>query len=213
MPKITDITEQKRNKSRLNIFIDEKFETGASKYSIKRNGIKVGMEITPEKLKQVVRDDEVEKAKGYIIDYHLNKSKKIVQDKLIEKGYEEEVIKEVMTFIDKYNLINDREYAKKYIHDAIHIKKYGERKIAQVLKQNGINEKVISEELDDIANESQIEIAEKELSKKLDRYKRKSEHKYELRQKCYAFLARRGYHAEIINIVLESLENELNMED
>lgn len=206
---ITDIQPQKKNKSRFNIYIDGVFVTGASGFAIRKNGLSIGKEIEKEKLQNVIFEDEVEKAKGYIIDYHLNKSKKIIIDKLKGKEYSEKVIEKVMEFIENYNVVDDKEYARKKALDMVKIGKKGKRVIAQTLRVNGISEEDIEEALVNLNKEDEVVSAKKVLKGKIESYKRKSENIYELKNKCFSLLMRRGFETEIINIVLE----EENLEE
>lgn len=208
MKKITDIQPQKKNKGRSNIFINEQFALGASDYSIRKNGLKIGMTITKEQLEQVVFEDELEKAKNYIVDYHLNKSKKTIYDKLIEKEYSESVIQAVMDFIERYKLVDDKEYARKFSHDALFIKKQGKRLIKQTLKQKGVSEEDIDNALLHFDEEEEIKVAKKALHSKLEGFKKKSKNKYDFKNRCYQFLARKGYDSNIISKILHTIDFE-----
>lgn len=206
MPIISDIQEQKKNKTRSSIFVDGSFFVGASNFVIKQNRLEIGKEVDKQILHQIIIDDSVEKAKGYIIDYHLNKTKKMIRNKLSEKGYEEEVIERVMDFIEMYNLVDDADYAVRKTHDALHIGKKGKRVIYQTLKQNGVPEEHIQEALDNINYSDQVDVAKKAIRSKIAPYKQKAKNHYEFKNKCYVFLTRRGFTGDIINEVMADIE-------
>lgn len=205
MQKITDIQEQKRNKGRSNIFVDGHFFVGASNYVIRRLNLTIGTEVVQEHLEKVIREDSIEKAKGYVVDYHLGKSRKMIQDKLKEKGYEEEVILSVMAFLDTYSLVNDQDYARRKTNDVLRVNKKGTRVISQTLKQKGISDEDIETALSGITDDEQLEVATKAISGKLSGFRRKAKDKYDFKNKCYTFLMRRGFPGEIINAALESV--------
>lgn len=208
MPIITDIAEQQRNKTRSNIFIDGQFFAGASNYVIRMYRLEIGKEVKKEELEQLLFEDSVEKAKGYVIDYHLNKSLKIIRDKLNEKGYEENVIARVMTFLEDYKIVDDGEYAKKKSKDLSHLGKKGPRMIAQTLRKNGVSDQHIEEALSEINEEDQLLAAHKALRGKIQSYKRKAKNPFDFKQKCYTFLMGRGFTGTIIQTVLETIEME-----
>lgn len=208
LPKITDITEQKRAKGRSNIFVDGHFFAGASNYVIRRLNLSIGTEVIQEQLEKVIREDSIEKAKGYVVDYQLGKSRKMIQDKLKEKGYDAEVIGSVMDFLDTYKLVNDQEYARRKTNDVLRVNKKGTRVISQTLKQKGISDEDIELALESVTDEEQWEIATKALSSKVDGFRRKAKDKYDFKNKCYAFLMRRGFPGEIIQSVLETVSWE-----
>lgn len=210
MPIITDIVEQQRNKSRSNIYVDNVFFSGASNFIIRTHRLHIGKEVQKDELEAILFEDSVEKAKGYIIDYHLNKSMKIIQDKLVEKGYDERVIEQVIDFLERYHIINDGEYAKKKSKDLSRLSQKGPRVIAQTLRKNGISEEDIQQALEEIGEEDQVEMATKALRKKLATYKKKAKNHYDFRQKCYAFLMGKGFTGNVINEVLTNLEREEN---
>lgn len=213
MPKITDIEPQKKNAHRSSIYIDGKFFAGASTFIIRSNRLEIGKEVDQEKLEQVLLEDSVEKAKGYIIDYHLNKSKKIIRDKLKLKEYEEIVIERVMVFLETYKIVDDLEYARKKSQDALHIGKKGKRVIAQTLRQNGVSAEDIEQTLSQITEADQLEVATKAMSSKVSTYRRKAKDKYDFKSKCYAYLMRRGFTSDTIQVVLEAITWEEDEED
>lgn len=206
VPKITDIQEQKRNKNRVNIFIDGEFALGVDKYSAEKNGFKIGMSITKEKMEAVVFDSELEKAKGYLVDYLLHKSKKEIERRLKEKEYSPRVIEALMDFIERYNVVDDTELARKISNDALFIKDQGRNKIRQKLKQKGIKEEDIDKAFSNIEFDDEVEAAKKALSKKIDTYKRKAKNDYDYKNKCYAYLYQRGFTGDVIEKALRIVE-------
>lgn len=218
---ITDITVQKRNQNRLNIFINGEFYKSTTPYIVKKFKLEKGKEIDPAVLEEAILEDSLEKAKGYVVDFHLNKPKKVIQDKLKAKGYEEEVIKRTMDFLEHYKLVNDNQYAKSFSHDSIFLKKHGKNRIKQSLKQKGVADEDIHEALERISEDDEIDVATKLLEKKIDSYIRKlekkyekpNEYKYELKNKCQTFLMQRGYNFEIAATVTERVVLSLDLFD
>ena len=93
MATITKIEEQK-NKKRVNIFVDDAFFCGLNKETAVKFSLKVGKEITEEKLKEACFDSEVKSAfekASNILGIRMH-SKKEIFDKLFKKGYEKQVI-------------------------------------------------------------------------------------------------------------------------
>ena len=70
MSKITQISTQSKNKERCNVFVDEEFAIGVSLETVMKFRLKVGMEITKEKLLEITLDaektDAMNKAVGYV---------------------------------------------------------------------------------------------------------------------------------------------------
>jgi regulatory protein len=198
MPKITSIEEQKKNKKRLSVFIDDQYAFGADAFVIKRNRLEVGKEVDIDTLKKIAFEDDVERAKQYVVDYQLGKPEKQIREKLLQKGYEEEVINAILTFLHTYKLIDDAEYARRYTNDASKLKKHGKLRIKQTLKQKGISQDDIESALTRISSKDEIAQATKMLQSKIPSYQKKAKSAYELRGKCYQYLASRGYSGDVI---------------
>jgi osmotically-inducible protein OsmY len=67
--------------------------------------------------------------------YH---TKKELADKLKRANYNEHIIADVLEWAAQYGFVDDCEYARLFITDAINIKKHGRRRIAQALSFKGI---------------------------------------------------------------------------
>lgn len=208
MPKITDIQPQKRNKERSSIFVDNEFFTGASNYIVLKYKLTIGIEIDLELLKEACLEDSLEKAKKYVIDYHLDKPEKIIREKLKWKEYEDEVIERVIDFLHNYNLINDLRYAKSFTHDALFIKQYGKQKIKYMLKSKGIKDKDIEKSLKLVNFDNEYEVGKKLLLSKSDKYRRKSKNKYDFYSKVRTYLYSRGFSGDVINELMYLLDEE-----
>lgn len=213
MPIITDIVPQQKNKTRSSIYVDGIFFAGASNFVIRTYRLHIGKDVQKGELDLVLFEDSVEKAKGYVIDYHLNKSMHMIRNKLKEKDYEERVIMRVIEFLETYQIIDDREYAKKKSKDLSNLSKKGPRVIAQTLRKNGISDENIEAALAGIKDEEQLLAAEKALRGKVASYQRKAKNPYEFKQKCYAFLMGRGFTGDIIQTALENIEMEEESDD
>ena len=205
MPKITSIEIQKKNAKRVSIYIDDVYAFGIDAFVAKKYKLEVGKEVMPTELQKVMSEEELEKAKQYTVDYLLGKTTKLIRDKLIQKGYEEETVDKVMTFIAQYKLVDDGDYAKRYANDASKFKKHGKLKIKQSLKQKGITDDDILHALTRINEEDEVLAAKKLLQNKVENYRKKAKNNYELKGKCYQFLMARGYSGDIIERVINQI--------
>lgn len=126
-----------------------------------------------------------------------------IRTKLKEGYYPDEVIERVIAFLNKYNYINDFDYARRYVE--YFRKNKSSRLIFIDLAKKGINKDIISEiklELDNDDNEmSQIF---KILDKK--KYYKVSDDLKE-KKKIYNFLLRRGYDYESVNYAMKKYED------
>lgn len=200
---ITEVSMQK-NKSRANIYLDGVFVCGMELSTILKHGIKVGKEITPDELKSLQRDSDIEKATEKalsLLDRQLY-TKKQIKDKLKAKDYEGETIDEVVTKLENYGYISDLGFAKSFITST---KGKSKKELEYALLTKGIKSDVINEafldfELDD------CDVA-KTLAEKFMKYK---EYTQENKTKLYAYLYRKGFNTESINYAINNCFNKDN---
>lgn len=202
MLKITDLEPQKKNANRINVYINDRFYAGVSDY-IAQKYLKIGMVVTKEQLEKIVLEEELEKAKGYVANYLLSKTEKIIRDKLKEKGYAEVVIEETISFLHRYNYISDERYAKALANDSVKFKKQGKQKIKMKLRQKGVNEEDIEKALSEVDEQDELEAIEKLLVTKKPYYEKRSKNQFELKGKLFQFLMGRGFSTDTIKKVLD----------
>ena len=94
MPKITDMQIQKNNKTRANVYIDGEFSMALEMLTVMKLGLKIGQEVSQERLAEAVFDSEksvaFEKAMGYL--GRGMKTVKQMRDYLTKKAYTHEVV-------------------------------------------------------------------------------------------------------------------------
>ena len=152
---ITDISVQKRNKSRVNIYLDGEFACGMEAIVAIENRLKVGTEISLERLRELSRESDIESAfaKSIKLLSKTLKTKYELKKYLLEKGYSDDVVDVVIDKLKSYNYINDKEYAQAYIND----KKAssGKKKIYAELRQRGIGDYILDEALKTVSKEEE----------------------------------------------------------
>ena len=200
MGKITDIQKQKRNRTRVSIFIDGEFVCGLDEVAAASARLKIGDEITADELKSVMEKSELnsafERAVGYLSI--APRAKKEIYKYLLDKGYDKAIIMQTIDKLVAYHYIDDYLYAQTYIRSKS--KKYGSFRISAELKQKGIVQSVIDELMDDAPEDNITDIARKYIKS----------HKSADKQKLKRFLAGRGFSWDSINSVVAQLSSELD---
>lgn len=200
---ITKIEIQKKNKDRVNIFVDDEYAFALSAELVYKENLKVKDKIDREKLEKVSKEEGYLKCKNTALRIieRSYKSEKEIQKKLMEKGYDNVSIKRTLEFLQEYNLQNDESYTKMFIKDKI--KTQGTNKIKYSLKQKGINQDLIAEELSTIDKEDEDQVAYDLAVKKYSVLSKRESDKYKLSQKLYRFLISRGYGYDIVSSVVK----------
>lgn len=208
MGKITKIEVQKKNKDRVNIYIDDKYAFAAFVDVVINQGIKKGMELDADILQKIDFEEHRRKCKNAAIKIveRSAKTEKQVIDKLKEKEYSDDAIKYAVDFLNEYGFINDRLYAKSFAHDKL--MKNGTNKIKFELRRKGISDDIIKETLNDINDDEEIENAVSIAEKKYVQILRRESDKYKIKNKLYTFLAGRGYSFDTVKKVVEIVMKE-----
>lgn len=207
MGKITKIEVQKRNKERVNVYIDNVYTFSAYSELIYKENLKVNSEVDEEKLLRIAQKENVSKCKetALRIIERSYKTEKEMQNKLIEKGYDSESVGIAINFLKEYNFINDNNYVKMYIKDRISTQ--GKQKIKYSLIRKGISDDIIEEFLEDIESEDEKSAAIELAKKKYKSISRIETDRFKLWNKLCRYLVGRGYDysvsKEVVNEVLD----------
>lgn len=198
MGKITDISAQKRNKSRVSIYIDGEFVCGLDAVAAAAARLKVGDEVSEDELKAAVLSSELnsafERAVGYLS--LAPRARNEIATYLKDKGYDREVIDRTLEKLDAYRYIDDRAYAESFIKSKS--KKYGYFRIVAELKKKGVDPQLIDELTEDGADDGVTDAARK--------YMRT--HRCADKQKLKRFLASRGFSWDSISAAVSALAEE-----
>ena len=208
MGSITEISVQKKNKNRCNIYIDNIFAFGVSNEIIYKENLKVGMIIDEEKLKKIAYEENLINCKETALKIieRSYKTKKEMEKRLLEKGYNLEEINEILKFLERYNFINDESYTKAFIKNKT--KTQGKQKIKYALKNKGVSEEIIEEELSNLDMKKEKEKANILALKKYNILIKRENDKYKIKEKIIRFLISRGYNYEVAkDAVKEMLES------
>lgn len=207
MAVITKLEIQKRNKERVNVFLDEEYAFSISTELVYKENIKIKDEIDIEEFKKLVEKDSIIKCREAAIrSIEKNfKTEKQVKEKLILKGYEKEAINKAIDFLKQYNFLDDKDYANKFIKDKLKIQ--GSNKIKYTLMQRGIARDIIDEELNNIDKESEKRGALLLAQKKVNKITKTESDKYIIYNKVCRFLLSKGYNYDIIKDVVKEAMN------
>lgn len=197
MATITDLKLQK-NTARANVYIDGSFVCGMEVSTIVKNGLKVGSEITKEKLEKMQAESETEKAteKALSLLERQKYTKKQIRTKLLQKGYLPATIDEVIKKLEEYGYISDTDFAESFLRSAT---TKSIKEIKYSLLQKGVSEQVINQVLEESGVDETEKIAN--LAQKFMRYK---EDTPENKKKLVAYLYRKGFGFDKINKVIKN---------
>lgn len=161
--KITDVTEQKRNKDRLNVFVDGRFSFGVHPEVWLDFGLKVGREISEEIVNQVKAADDFRQAFDRALNFLSSRPRsrreveQYLRDKLIYKNsdYAElesseekekyraekaESIERILDRLAEKKYLDDAAFAKWWIDNRRQFRPRGKRLLLLELKAKGVSD-------------------------------------------------------------------------
>lgn len=203
MPKITDMQIQKNNKTRANVYIDGEFSFALEMLTVMKLGLKIGSDVSPERLAEAVFDSEqsvcFDKAMNYLS--RGMKTRKQMRDYLLGKGYSAEVVDCVLNKLADYKYVNDEYYAQAYVQANLAAK--GERRLKQELQQKGI-----SSALAEKCCVVEPDVAKANAERLADKYMRNKPRDLKTLQKLQRYLLSRGYDFDTVNAAVRTYKTD-----
>ena len=104
---ITKMEISKRNKERINIYIDEEYAFSISAELVYKENLKVKDKVDMQLLKKLSDEDNYIKCKNTALKIieRTYKSEKELAERLELKGYDSHIIKRTINFMKEYNII------------------------------------------------------------------------------------------------------------
>ncbi len=211
--RITKIESQRKNSGRKSIHVDGEFVAGVSDETFLRSGLRTGDEITDEKLKSLIEEEETAGAKRTALRFLARRPRttKEIRDKLREKEFGEADITQTIENLERAGLLNDIEFARMYIRDALARRPTGTTLLKRKLLLLGISKATVDETLQETfvgvdQHAAAMEAGQKFLRKSTAT--RKASDQTQLRNRLAGFLGRRGFTWETIQPVMKALMKE-----
>ncbi len=205
MSEITAITPQVKDKTRCNIYLDNRFYCGLTLECVVINRLKTGMQVEKEQLDEFQLQSEKQTALDKALTYitATQKTEKQIRDYLQKKGYVQAVVEYVVEKMRGYNFLNDKGYAEDYVREVS--AKKGGKLIKLELRKKGVSEAEIDEAVSALSSEEQTQAALQILQK----YLRFKDREQATLQKAFRYLLGKGFDYEIAKEALSLLgENE-----
>lgn len=192
--------------TRVNIFIDEKFSFALAIELALDYGLRPKFVITPQLLDEMLRRDGDARALTRALNFisYRVRSLKEIRDKLIKDEFPEVVVDRVLERLQKSGQLNDENFAAMWVENRTLSRPRGARALQQELRQKGVDREIIAASLPDVDEE--IANARRALEPKLRLWENFDDKAK--RDKCLAFLARRGFSYGVSNAALKQIADD-----
>lgn len=200
MAQITDIKPQKRKKGRVNIFLDDRYAFSLADMTAAY--LKIGQELTDEKIDELRHEDEYERAKDGALRLIIQRPRSVqeVRQRLLKKEFAPETIDSVCQRLVEIDMLDDAAFARYWVEQRERFKPRSPLALRQELAQKGIARDIIDEVVSDVDPE---EAARTAAHQKVSRWQ--SLTRDEFFKKCSGFLQRRGFSYGITYKITEEL--------
>lgn len=200
---ITALVVQKRNKQRVNVFLDGDYAFGlAIDEALK---LRKGQKLSAEDVLKLKALDEIAVAHEGALNFlsFRPRSIKEVQDNLRQKGISEEAVATVLERLERVGLVDDAAFARFWVENRDRFKPRSARAIRYELRQKGVSDEAIDLALEALDTE---DAAYRAGQKRSRRYRRADAATF--KKKMTAYLARLGFDYGTIRDVVERLLEE-----
>jgi regulatory protein len=203
MKKITALQVQKRNPNRVNVHLDGEFAFGLAR--IVAAWLRVGQELSEEKIEQLQAEDARERAfqQAMLFLSYRARSESEIRQNLRKHEIPEPVIEQTLDRLRQDGLANDDQFARAWVENRSTFRPRSRRLMAMELRQKGLNDEAVSAAIADVDDEA---LAYEAAQKKVARYKDLEWN--EFRKKLSDFLARRGFSYSVVAPVVTRIWNE-----
>jgi regulatory protein len=205
MIKITALVVQKKNPNRVNVHLDGEFAFGLAR--IVAAWLRVGQELTEEKIEQLKAEDARERAfqQAMLFLSYRARSESEIRKNLRKHEIPETVIEQTLERLRQDGLANDSQFASAWVENRNAFRPRSRRMMAMELKQKGIDQEAIQSAIETVDDEA---AAYEGALKKAARFQ--SLEWNDFRRKLSEFLARRGFSYSTISPVVTRIWNEIH---
>lgn len=200
MGKITALTAQARNPDRVNVYIDGEFAFGLA--YVAAATLRIDQDLSQPEIDALQRQDTVEKAKdsAYRLLSLRPRSIAEVQQSLNRKGYDADVIAQVITTLCEADLLNDKTFAQYWVEQRDTFKPRSHLALRQELQQKGISRNLIDQVLADSDETNTAQMAAEKKARQLSHLP-----EADFKKKLGQFLQRRGFNYEITKEIVAEM--------
>jgi len=203
MRKITALKLQKRNRNRVNVYLDGEFAFGMAKILV--GWLRIGQEISDEKIAELQKADALEVAYERALNFisYRPRSSSEVRRNLRKHKVDEAHIEATINRLIENRWLDDQKFAELWVENRVAFRPRGRRALRMELRQKGVDADAIEAVIEDLDEDTlAYEAGQKQMRKiRTDDFQT-------FRKKMYGFLSRRGFNYATISPVVQKLWRE-----
>ncbi|MBI2953260.1 MAG: RecX family transcriptional regulator [Chloroflexi bacterium] len=203
---ITGIELQQKRRTRVNVFVDNRFSFSLSAVVAEGAALKPGVSLSDEQIEDLLNRDEFQKAMDSALRFlsYRPRSEKEVRQNLARKGFSESFVAKIVARLTDLRLIDDEAFARFWVQNREEHSPRSHRALRFELRAKGVDSDVLEEAIEDTADQESSALAA--ARKKLRALKNLEYNDF--RQRLGGYLGRRGYDYETTKSVVNTLWRE-----
>jgi regulatory protein len=203
MFKITEIKPQKNNPNRLNIYLDGDFGFGIAR--VIAPWLKKGDTLSEKTIEELKTKDQVEQGYQRALNYlsYRDRSTEEIRRNLRKHDLEDPIIEEVLARLRQKHLVDDVDFAQKWIENRRTFHPRSRRALRSELRRKGVPDKIINPLLE--------EVDEREMAYRVAQKKKRRLRNLEwpeFRKKLNGYLGRRGFSYSVASEIVQQVWDE-----
>lgn len=205
---ITALEIQKRNKERVNVYLDGDYSFSLTLIEAAR--LHRGQVLSDDDIAALQAQDAVEKAVDRAVRFLSFRPRSVqeIRRNLSQKGVAEPTVEAALARLEKLGYVDDEAFARFWVNNRDDFNPKGPRALRQELRQKGIANSIIDQAL---AAVDFTDAATRAVQRQVKRWQTLDQPAF--KQKVYEFLARRGFLNETIKDVTTQLIEDLVIPD
>lgn len=204
---ITALEVQKRDKERVNVYLDDRYAFSLS--LISAANLRKGQQLSEEQIAELRGQDAVQRAVDHAARFlsYRPRSVREVRDNL-SKRYEPPTIDAAIEKLEYLGYLDDHAFARYWVENRDTFKPRGRAALRYELRGKGLSDAVIEAALDD---HDERDAAHRAATDKARRLRGLSQPVFQTKMSSY--LQRRGFSFDVIRDVIKQLKDELAAPD
>lgn len=204
---ITALRVQRRNRNRVNVYLDGRFAFGLA--AIEAARLRVGQVLSDEEIARLQQRDTAERAAERALDLlsYRPRSEAEIRERLAER-HDPETVAEVLERLRRSGLVDDREFARYWVQSRLQHNPRGVVALRQELYQKGVDKSAIEEALAEYDEEEAAARAAQTARRKL-----RGLPPDVFRRRLTEYLLRRGFPYGIVQTVVQQVLADLHSDE
>jgi regulatory protein len=201
---ITALEMQKRNKERVNVYLDGDYAFSLT--LIEAAQLHKGQQLTTEQIEELRNQDAINKAVDHAARFLSYRPRSIeeVRQNLAGKDYPQSTIMAAISKLERLGYLDDNAFARYWLENRDRFKPRGKMALRQELRQKGVDNQAIETVLETYDEDNAAYRAAEQKARRFAGLTRSA-----FRKKLGAYLQRRGFNYGMSRDAIAQVEDEL----